>query len=345
MILGNLIRIDILATVANKSSKSNFLFQATLHDITLISNNVEIGDIDNIIAMQRITVVNSLRISSTHQKLQVTRNRLLALATVVALGTDFLSTGVNLTSANTANRALRSLGQNLVNPTIIPLDQLRSAGLCIFIIREQILDILNAMSQSILMLVGIQFDGALQGHTRSLSHLQNFLLVSVGQNVHRLSSATVKHISIHIVISSFRMFHFFLVIHVFVIHVVFLSIFESLTNQSIDNILLLFGKGVKHILYSLFLFRNFLLRLFLLRLFLLHFGFSHRFIVLLFIIFNRFAIGFASSMRKLRAFIITFFTMPEHNVFASINDSAVVRVFSMANNRIDIRTRISSCKD
>ena len=65
------------------------------------------------------------------------------------------------------------------------------------------------MSQSVLMVFSESFDGALQGHTRSLSHLQNFLLVCMGQNICRLLGLAIKNVSIHSVISSFRMLHIF----------------------------------------------------------------------------------------------------------------------------------------
>ena len=101
------------------------------------------------------------------------------------------------------------------------------------------------------MVISKSFDGTLQGHTRSLSHLQNLFLISVSQNISGLNSVAVKHISIHIIISSFRMFHI-----IFVISLIFIghtSVFQRLTNKSINNSLLFLSKSVEHVLYGLFI--------------------------------------------------------------------------------------------
>ena len=137
MILRDLILIGILTAITNQSSTSNFLFEVTLHNITLISDNIKISDIDNIITMQCITEVNSLRIGGPHQNLHVSGDSLLLFTLGITLSTDLGGTCINLLSTNTRDRALVSLSQNLVNPIMIPLKQLRSTRINILIVREQ----------------------------------------------------------------------------------------------------------------------------------------------------------------------------------------------------------------
>ena len=156
------------------------------------------------------------------------------------------------------------------------------------------------MRQSILMVISKSFDGTLQSHTGSLSHLQDFFLVSMSQHISLLLGITVKYVSIHSVVSSFRVFNVFGFL--FILGVIIIGnagIFQSLADQSIDNSLLLFGEGIKDILYGLFLLRLFLL---------LFVRFCHSGFILL---FNTFAvfIGIITSMCKhsflLRIFIFT----------------------------------------
>ena len=303
MILGNLIGINVGTTITNKSSQSNLFLEAALHNIALISDNIEISNVVDIITMQSVAEVYGLRISGTHKNLHVSRDGLLALTILIALRTNILSASVNLSGTNTGNRTLASLGQNLLNPVVITLKQFGSTRIHVLVIGEQSIDTINTMSKTILVVGSIHFDGALQSHTRSLRHLNNFLLVSVTQHIHLLNRITIKNVGVHSIISSFRVFHRFLfVVFGFVFFIIHASVFKSLADQSINNRLLLLGEGVKHILHGLFLSGL---------LFLFYFSFCH---FSFFLLFNTFAvfIGLFTifGMRKLSIFISgLFFTM------------------------------------
>ena len=296
MILGNLIGINILTAITNKSSQSNLFLEAALHNIALISNNIEIGDVVDIIAVQSVAEIYSLRIGGTHKNLHVSRDGLLGLTILIALRTNILSASVNLSGTNTGNRALASLGQNLLNPIVITLKQFGSTRIHVLVIGEQSIDTINTMSESILVVGSIHFDGALQSHTRSLRHLNNFLLVSVTQHIHLLNRITIKNVGVHSIISSFRVFHRFLFVvfdFVFIRHT---SVFKSLADQGINNRLLLLGEGVKHILHGLFLSGL---------LFLFYFSFCH---FSFFLLFNTFAVFIG---------LFTIFGMDEFGIFFS----------------------------
>ena len=296
MILGNLIGINVGTTITNKSSQSNLFLEAALHNIALISNNVEIGNVVDIIAMQSVAEVYGLRISGTHKNLHVSRDGLLALTILIALRTNILSASVNLSGTNARNGALASLGQNLLNPVVVALKQFGSTRIHILVIGEQSIDSINTVRKSILVISSIHFDGALQSHTRSLRHLNNFLLVSVAQHIHLLNRIAIKNVGVHSIISSFRVFHRFLFVvfgFVFIRHT---SVFESLADQSINNRLLLLGEGVKHILHGLFLFGL---------LFLFYFSFCH---FSFFLLFNTFAVFIG---------LFTIFGMDKFGIFFS----------------------------
>ena len=296
MILGNLIGVNVGTAVTNKSSQSNLFLKAALHNIALISNNVEISDVVDIIAVQSVAEVYSLRIGGTHKNLHVSRDGLLALTILIALRTNILSASVNLSSTNTGNRTLASLGQNLLNPIVIALKQFGSTRIHILVIGEQSIDSINTMSKSILVVGSIHFDGALQSHTRSLRHLNNFLLVSVTQHIHLLNRITIKNVGVHSIISSFRVFHRFL-FFIFLFGLLFVfSIFKSLADQGINNRLLLLGEGVKHILHGLFLSGL---------LFLFYFSFCH---FSFFLLFNTFAVFIG---------LFTIFGMDKFGIFFS----------------------------
>ena len=303
MILRNLIRINVSTTITNKSSQSNLFLETALHNIALVSNNIEISNVVDIITMQSVAEIYGLRISGTHKNLHVSRDGLLALTILIALRTNILSASVNLSGTNTGNRTLASLGQNLLNPIVIALKQFGSTRIHILVIGEQSIDSINTVRKSILVISSIHFDGALQSHTRSLRHLNNFLLVSVTQHIHLLNRITIKNVGVHSIISSFRVFHRFLfVVFGFVFFIRHVSVFKSLADQSINNRLLLLGEGVKHILHGLFLSGL---------LFLFYFSFCH---FSFFLLFNTFAvfIGLFTifGMGKLSIFISSlFFTM------------------------------------
>ena len=278
MILGNLIGINVGTTITNKSSQSNLFLEAALHNIALISDNIEISNVVDIITMQSVAEVYGLRISGTHKNLHVSRDGLLGLTILIALRTNILSASVNLSGTNTGNRTLASFGQNLLNPVVITLKQFGSTRIHILVIGEQSIDSVNTVRKSILVISSIHFDGALQSHTRSLRHLNNFLLVSVAQHIHLLSRIAIKNVGVHSIISSFRVFHrFFFFVFLFGLLFVF-SVFKSLADQGINNRLLLLGEGVKHILHGLFLSGL---------LFLFYFSFCH---FSFFLLFNTFAV-------------------------------------------------------
>ena len=296
MILGNLIGINVGTAITNKSSQSNLFLEAALHNIALISNNIEVSNVVDIIAMQSVAEVYGLRIGGTHKNLHVSRDGLLALTILIALRTNILSASVNLSGTNARNGALASLGQNLLNPVVVALKQFGSTRIHILVIGEQSIDSINTVRKSILVISSIHFDGALQSHTRSLRHLNNFLLVSVAQHIHLLNRIAIKNVGVHSIISSFRVFHRFL-FFVFLFGLLFVfSVFKSLADQGINNHLLLLGEGVKHVLYGLFLSGL---------LFLFYFSFCH---FSFFLLFNTFAVFIG---------LFTIFGMDKFGIFFS----------------------------
>ena len=85
--------------------------------------------------MKSITEIDSLRISCTHEDLQISRDSLFLIAIGVALGTDRGSTSINLLRTDTRNRTLVGLRQDLINPVMVTLEQFRSARINILIVR------------------------------------------------------------------------------------------------------------------------------------------------------------------------------------------------------------------
>ena len=262
MIFVDLIGIGIFTTITNESSQSNILFEVTRHDVSLIANDIEIGDIDHVITMELVTAINGLRISSTHKDLNISRDGLLVLTILVTLSTDVLRASIDLLSTDAGDRALMCLSQNLINPTAITLEQFRSTRMNILVIREEIINAINTMSKSILVILSEHLDSRLQAAGIVLSKLDDLFLISMRENIRILVFATIKNISVHSIISSFRVFHSFL----FIVHIVivrFISIFQSLTDKSINNSLLLLSEGIENVLNGLFLLRLFFLFFFL----------------------------------------------------------------------------------
>ena len=330
MILGDLIGAQIFAAVANKSSQSDLFLKRILHNIALIVNNVEIGNIDNIVTMQGIAIVDGLRIGSTHQDLEITRDGLLGLTFGIALRTDILSTCIDLASTDARNGALTCLLHNGADPRMVALNKLGSARLGVLIIGEQTTDLarLKAMSQSILVVVNKSSHSRLQSHTRALGHFNDLSLIGMSQNINILLIVLFKNISVHNFIASFRVFHIFIFVFFFVLHFV-LGIFKCLTNEGVNNSLLLFGKSIEDILNCFFL-RSFLR--FFFHLFLRSSVFDLLFVFIKFI--SHFVHILLLGFGMLQGFIF-FSIVMNHNILIIANNKALFGVFTVNHNRIN----------
>ena len=220
-------------TVANQNGTSNFLIQHHTHLTLNPSNNIEIGDIDNIITIQLLLLVDGGGSGGTLQQgedfflLQVTLD--VTLCTSLILG-NISEHGLNAGEGSVVNAI-----NHACNPVHITLDELRR-GIHRLRLREQSIDRVDAIGS-----YSMSQEGLLQTAS-ALSIGENLLHIGVRQNITLHHLILVKNIMLHIII---------LLIIVFIIIINLTSAFQSLANQCINYSLLLFSQSVKDVLNGL----------------------------------------------------------------------------------------------
>ena len=230
----NLLFVARLSAVANHDRSSKFLIQSHAHYTILIINNIKVCDINDIISLEFVLNINSLRIGRTIQKGQIS-DKALFLSLLVALTSDISTSSICLTGANTANGALMSLTENAIDPGLISGNKLRCAGLYILILREQSLDTSNSMLQSVAALFSEDLHCCSEAaYIVGLCKCNDVLLISVGEYV--LVFLFVKYIVLH-AISSF-------IIGVIAIFIIF-GFASSHSDHSVNHVFLLFVESFK----------------------------------------------------------------------------------------------------
>ena len=227
----NLLLIAGFSAIADHDCGSKLLIQSHTHYTILIIDNIEIGDINYIVSLELVLNINSLRICRTIQKGQIS-DKALFLSLLVALCSDISASSICLAGANTANGALMCLTENAVDPGLVSGNKFRCTGLHILILREQSLDAINSVLQSVAALFSEDTHrGSEAAYIVGLCKCNDVLLICVGEYV--LVFLFVKYIVLH-AISSF-------IIGVIAIFV----IFNSRSDYCVYSILLLFVESFK----------------------------------------------------------------------------------------------------
>ena len=208
----NLGRIDLAvgafgATIANQNRGRKLLVQIHAVDVVHVLNNVEILDVDNIIAVKLALDVDGLRISGARQQTQVTAKALL-LALLITCGTQSADVPhIRLAGANSRNRALMYLLKYLRNPALIVRQQLWSAGADILVFGEQRRDAVKAkigVSQIVTSLIGVQFQRRLPAaDAAALCGGKDSLLIGVAESRGLGVGFRIKHVVLHVFILLF----------------------------------------------------------------------------------------------------------------------------------------------
>ena len=203
MSLIDLICIAFLTAITDQDCLCDLLVQQHTHGIVLVANNIEIGDIDNVITMQCILDVDRLRIGCSAHQLDVCAEGLL-IALLVSQCIQILSSYVCLTSTDTADRALAGLLHNSSNPAHVSGKLLRCSRVYVLVLRKQSLDLVDTVCQGIFVLLAINADRILQcTDTTILSKLNNRLLISMTKYIILCLIFGVKNVVFHVVVSSF----------------------------------------------------------------------------------------------------------------------------------------------
>ena len=248
MILRDLHLIPGFAAIANHYSKRDLFVEVLLHHAVLILDHVEIGDVYDVVTVQRVDAVYSLRVGSPADHVHVAA-RGFALTLLVAMTADTLIAGVHLAGTDAADGGLTNLLHDHVNPSLVTGEQFRGTRAQILVIREQALDVVDA----VLKLVVAIGDGLLGINSNSGSQTANIILLGQTQDLALGGMAQrgipslffVENIVLHVVVSSFGFVRFV---------IIFPQLFRNSGDESIHNGLLLFGHTVDYILNGFIVF-------------------------------------------------------------------------------------------
>ena len=283
----DLIRIDltlitIITTVPQHHRNSQLFIEHQAVDVIQILYIIEIRDIDNVIAMQSILHINGLRIGGSAYQLEIS-GLLLLFSFLVAPGAKCINTAnIGLAGSDSGNRALMYFLHHISNPALVIGNEFRSPRTHFLIFREQTRHIsvagLNKSAADSIMLktvlLRIKLKRCLEStNLAGLRRLDDVFLCGMRQKATGfVFLIVVKHIMLHLGISSFR------IVIIFIFRLIGFP--NSLSDHCINHIFLLFIEGIKYLLNCLVNFLRFFFR----SLIFLRFGFLLRLLFLGFVI-------------------------------------------------------------
>ena len=239
MLLLNLVIAAGVTAVTNQDSACQFLVQLTAHLVLDPCNNIEIGNVQNIVTVQFLLLINGLGVSGTF--CQGNNLFCLLLTLGIASCTCFFRSNVSKTGLYTAKRQVLNTVHNLANPGLVAVNKFgRVVQFLVF--WEQSINPVNPIICLVAQKVLASF---FQGQSAFLGSIKNGFNVAVGQYIFMLGTTLVKNIFFHIAI---------LLIIVFRFIVIFCSIY-CYRNRSIGNLLLAVRHAVKHIPHGFLIFR------------------------------------------------------------------------------------------
>ena len=199
-------------TVANQNCPSELLIQLVAHLLLQPGDHIKLGDVDNVIAIHPLLLVNGGRRGRALQ--QTEHLLLLEVALDVTLGPSIILGQVREGSAEPAERSMVNAVHNSTNPRLVVIQNLgRSVQLAL--IREQPIQLIDTMGQERIL------------------HAAIALRISDSRlNFSRVLEAVVGGIAFENI-----------VLHriILLIRIIFLCVFNGLTNKVVTNVLLFVG--------------------------------------------------------------------------------------------------------
>ena len=247
MIFMDFICVTLFASIANQDGHSDHLVENMSHHLPLISYNVEIGNIYNVIPVQLVFDVDGLRVGRSTNQLDFFHVLLVITFLLITFSFKLGDTGISMSSTDAAEWRFMNFRDSCINPGLISLKGLRLTFLQKLMLWKKLLNfcIKYTMSKFIRMLFSENCHGLFQtSNATLLGHINDINFVRVAEHICLLLGITlVKN----------RMFH------VFVILLILIIVIGSPSNHAdhcIDSIFLFIGKGVEDLFncFSIFLF-------------------------------------------------------------------------------------------
>ena len=245
----DLVGVDDRAAVAKKDRASNFLLEHKAHFALQPDNNIQVGDVEDVIPIQLLLLVDRGGAGGPLQKVEDLLN--LERPGDVTLGPGLICRDVSNNRLHSSERALANGAHDLANPRGIALEHLRGVGerLCI---REEAIDVIDTIGPSV-------------GEERFLERTH---LLGLGNDVHesivaegvlavvRAVRGLVEDVAGHSLSSEIIVLNDLLVVFVFIIFVFVVVrrglIINQLTDDIFDSLDLLRIKRVKNVLNGRF---------------------------------------------------------------------------------------------
>ena len=212
MIFLNLIRIKIVTAIANQNCLGKSLVHGMAKNLPLVSNNVELGDIENVVAVDLVLYIDGLSIMSTTEQLNVLAF-LLVISLLITESLQLSLSSIRSTSADSCVGRLMHAVDNAGNPSIVGIKNLRLSRINKLIVGHQ--HIHSFFVKSIMLeLIFVFIDPASlleTANTRSLCELENLVHCGMAEGLALVHIFLIKHVLFHFV-SSFGMINFIFII-------------------------------------------------------------------------------------------------------------------------------------
>ena len=294
--------------ITDQNRAGDFLVQHGPHFALHKRNNVQVDDVDHVIAVQLLLLVHCGGRSGTLE--QGEDLFLLHVALHIALCASFIHSDVGEERLDPAESAVMGTAHNRVDPFGIPLNELGHIIQCL-VVREQVIHVGDAITDLLVVMVqqvsallvalmnqDIAVVHAHVGHngffqTAATLGVCEDRLIIVGSQVIISLGIALKHIVLH-----------FGILLIIVVTGFAALTFERLADHEIHDILLLFRHGIEDVLHGLFL------------------VFSHGFLILSFVGFIRLSAGILmgqSFFLSVFHALLKLIAHTEHSLFLVLN--------------------------
>ena len=257
--LGRINGVVASAAVTDTDLAGQLLVQIHPIKAVHILHDVEIGDVNDVIAVDLGADVHGDGIGGTAEQAQSAGVSLLSTLGVAFSAAVGDVTNIGLAGADAADGALVNLRQHLADPALVGGQQFGSAGLDILILREQLGDIGDVVGSGMLELIillvfgDIRLHGSFQGPAAvGLGHLDDLAAIGMGQErAFLVFGFLIEDITLHFG---------FLIGTVFDLGILFLGFvgriitgIGDVVDNIGDGIFLFLGQRVQHVADGLFI--------------------------------------------------------------------------------------------
>ena len=200
--LFDLCLITLCTAVADHNCGCDLLVEYQLHGVVLVLYHIEVGYINDIVALKCVLAVYRLRIGGALEQLYVAGIGFL-LALYISSAAKVILTKIGKACSDAGNRRLVAALHYCIHPALITGDHLRCAGSYVLIVGEQLFNAVKAVCKVVVVL-SVDADSVLKRADRvALRDIQDIFLIGMAEPVLIVSAVALKNIVLHFLVLLF----------------------------------------------------------------------------------------------------------------------------------------------